>query len=288
MRRRAATLALAALLLPGCRGDARRVAATAAPDARPIDLAGAPAPRLFVGVVAPRVAVDVTSPFTTLVAAVDVLVGAKVEAGAPLLRLDPRPLREQIAIANAALRRLNTDRGGATLARRKAEAALEIERKSFADGVSSKAALVDAEYAAQIAASSVAAASAAIAEQSANLAKLEALLQDSTLRAPIAGTIAMRYADVGARVTEGAPLVRVISEGDVVIKFAMPAGQDAGVVPGATVEVELAGRARRASALVTAVAPELDPVAQMILAEATFAPGEQVPQAGTVCHIVVK
>lgn len=287
-RARAPALAIAALTLAACRGEARSVTPAATPDARPVATVGTPAPRRFVGVVAPRVAVDVTAPFTTLVDTVDAQVGATVVAGAPLLRLDPRPLREQIAIANATLKRLGTDRGRALLERRKAEAALEIERKSFADGVSSKAALVDAEYAAQIAAAAVSAAGAAIAEQSANLDKLQALLRDSTLRAPIAGTISMRYADVGARVAEGAPLVRVISEGDVVIKFAMPAGENAGVVPGVAVEVELAGRAGPAAAQVTAVSPELDPVAQMILAEAALAPSEPVPQAGTVCHIVVK
>ena len=61
------------------------------------------APRQFVGVIAPRASVDITAPFTTLVEAVDVLVGARVEAGAPLLRLDPRPLREQISLVNAQL-----------------------------------------------------------------------------------------------------------------------------------------------------------------------------------------
>ena len=188
---------------------------------------------------------------------------------------------------NASIRSLKRAGGRAVIERRQADAALAIERKSFADGVSSKSDLENAEFAAQLAASGVASAGTAIDERRATLETLEALLRDSTLRAPITGVISMRYAEVGARVTEGAPLVRVISDGDVLIKFAMPAGQSDGIVVGSMIAVEVPGQALPLQAMVTAVSPELDPIAQMILAEASPNAGAHVPQPGTVCHIVV-
>ena len=47
-----------------------------------------------------------------------------------------------------------------------------------------------------------------------------ALLAEGAVRAPFAGTIAARYVDVGAMIHRGAPLVRLIEDGELRVRFA--------------------------------------------------------------------
>lgn len=283
MRQRAAfVLALAAL--GGC-SDRRAapppsIAAPLPPPAPP-----AAAPPVFVGVIAPAAAVDVTAPFTTLVERVDAKLGAIVAPGDPLVTLDQRPLREQLAESRTRLRGLETDRVRAKVDKRDADAQLVVERDSFAAGVSAASAVQNAEFAAERAGIAVKRAAIAVDEQRAIIAAQEALLRDSTLRAPIAGSVAMVYADRGARVTEGQALVRVIGSGDVIVKFAMPAGAATGVAVGATLRLDVDGTAGAVPAVVTRVSPELDPVAQMVLAEARLDAGAPALQPGAVCRV---
>ncbi len=277
-------LALGLLLLVACN-DRRAPPPPVGITPPPVIPSAPAAPPTFVGVIAPASAVDVTAPFTTLVQRVDAQLGASVALGAPLVTLDPRPLREQLAGSRARLRGLQDERVRAGIDKRDAAAKLVVERNSFAAGVSSASAVQDAEFAAERAANSVKRAATAIDEQEATIAAQEALLRDSTIRAPIAGSVAMLYAQPGARVTEGQALVRVIASDEVIVKFAMPAGATAGVIVGTKLALAIDGVAAPVPATVTRVSPELDPVAQMILAEAQLDPGAARPQPGVVCRV---
>src|SRR5215468_1963441 len=106
-----------------------------------------------------------------------------------------------------------------------------------------------------------------------------------TLVSPIAGSVALIYAQDGARVEEGRPVLRVIS-GGVFVKFAIPADKAGSVHPGDLVDVRLDRRSELLTARVGHVAPELDAVAQMIIADADLVDPPPDLQPGTVGRIL--
>jgi multidrug efflux pump subunit AcrA (membrane-fusion protein) len=106
-----------------------------------------------------------------------------------------------------------------------------------------------------------------------------------TLTAPIAGNVAMIYPQDGARVEEGRPVVRVIS-GGVFVKFAIPADKVGTLKPGDLVDVRVDRRADLLTAKVGHISPELDAVAQMIIADADLIAPPPDLQPGTVCRIL--
>jgi len=110
------------------------------------------------------------------------------------------------------------------------------------------------------------------------------------LRAPMAGKIALQYTKAGAPVTEGNPVIRIISSDELFVRFAIPTEQVDQFKVGGNVEVAIDSHGKQftAKGVVKTVAPELDPVARMILAEAELveAPATTL-QAGLVCRIKV-
>ena len=110
----------------------------------------------------------------------------------------------------------------------------------------------------------------------------------TTLTAPIAGKVALQYAKAGTQITEGSPVVRIISSDELFVKFAIPTQQVDTMAVNAKIDVQIESHGKQYSAqgIVKSVAPELDPVARMILAEAELV-GELPSQlqAGLVCRV---
>jgi multidrug efflux pump subunit AcrA (membrane-fusion protein) len=106
-----------------------------------------------------------------------------------------------------------------------------------------------------------------------------------TLTAPIAGSVAMIYPQDGARVEEGHPVIRVIA-GGVSLKFAIPADKVGTLKPGDTVDVRVDRRPELLTATVGHISPELDAVAQMIIADADLVNPPSDLQPGTVARIL--
>jgi multidrug resistance efflux pump len=106
-----------------------------------------------------------------------------------------------------------------------------------------------------------------------------------TLVAPIDGTVALVYPQDGARVEAGRPVIRVIS-GDVFVKFAVPADRLDTIKLGDLVDVRVDRRAELFTAKVGHISPELDAVAQMIIADAELINPPRDLQPGAVCRIL--
>lgn len=85
---------------------------------------------------------------------------------------------------------------------------------------------------------------------------------------------------------EGQPIVRLISSDELFVKFAIPADQAGTLATGAEIDVILEAQQLRTRAVVRHVAPELDPVAQMILADADLLDAPAGLQSGMVCRIL--
>ncbi|HEU0036517.1 MAG TPA: efflux RND transporter periplasmic adaptor subunit [Kofleriaceae bacterium] len=268
------------LALASCNPGADRAIDPAAAAAQPTPVAkndrksADTEPVGYVGVLAPRESIEVTSPFTTKVQKLYVNLGDTVNAGEPLALLDDRPLREELAIAKAQYKEAAISAGAA--ANKYAR-----ERLALKEQVTSKANVAAAGF-------ESGKAGATVEQHKARVAQLEQRLKETTLTAQIGGKVALRYVEEGARVTEGQPVVRVISSDELFVKFAIPAEDARKLAPGSRIEIRFEGKSPTAEGIVRTVAPELDPVAQMILAEAELVNATAELQSGLVCRIVAK
>jgi RND family efflux transporter MFP subunit len=242
----------------------------------------------YVGVLTAKDLAEVIAPFTSNVSRLDVKLGDRVEAKQVLALLDDRPLREALAIAEATLRTSRTEVAQADVARKAAKSTADREQKAYDAGISSQALLTGAKFDLQKAEMAVARASAAAGEEKAKIDQLKAKLIDTSLLSPIAGRVALIYVTTGARVEEGHPVIRVISSDDLFVKFAIPADKRGTLAPNDEVEIRIEEQNISYKGVVRHVAPELDPVAQMILADAELVDPPGGLQSGIVCRIVPK
>jgi len=240
----------------------------------------------YVGVLVPSESAEITAPVTTDVLEYKVKLGDHVEVGDVIALLDEAPVREQLEIAKAELKASRAAVAQASVARKAAQVRLRRAKQGMKDSITSKAEYDEADFGAREAGANVSQAAAAAQEQRARIAALESKLADLTVKAPIAGKLSDRFVEAGTRVSEGEPVVRVISSDDVVLRFAIPAEHVGRLKPGDEVDVAIESRKLKAKAVVKSVAPELDPVAQMIRAEADVAAieGESL-QSGLVCRV---
>jgi multidrug efflux pump subunit AcrA (membrane-fusion protein) len=97
------------------------------------------------------------------------------------------------------------------------------------------------------------------------------MLQDTQILAPFDGTIAARYVDPGTTVSRSTPIVRVISPTSLVVRFAVPEEQAAGVAVGRKVIVRVTSVDLTADAVVERIVPEIDAALRMVVVEARMA-----------------
>lgn len=282
---------LLAIMLFGCGTDARHAPTAGEPALDPLD---SPAPSTkprasdvdgYIGVLTPRSSTEVVAPFTTVITDLTVHLGDRVKTGQILGRIDTRPLREELAIANATLKAKQAEAAEADVDHRAAATTLERERRAYADSIASMAQVNTAEFNERKTAMAVARSAASADEQRAKIASLAAKLTDTTLVAPLAGKVALAYVTPGERVVEGQPIVRIISSDELFVKFAIPGDQAGKVASGTELDVQIEQQGLHTRAIVQHVAPELDPIAQMILAEAELVHPLPELQSGMVCRI---
>jgi len=282
---------LGAVVAVGCRDGASDGDDPAPPMAA---LAPAPAPPPsdrsdekpgFLAVLTPRQSVDVMAPYTSTSAQLLVKLGDQVFEDQVLARLDDHELRQELEAARAQLRTAKAAVEQAKVDRRSARIVLARERAAEAAGVSARADLASAKQAVNKASAMLTVALATAEERATRMDQLRSQLAEMTLLSPIAGRIALLYAEDGARVEAGRPVIRVISA-DVFVKFAIPADQLGSVKPGDFVDVRLDRRVEPVTARVGHVAPELDAVAQMILADADLVDPPADLQPGTVGRLL--
>ena len=239
----------------------------------------------FIAAVTPEHQADVMAPYTSPAAQLAVKLGDVVTAGQLLARLDDRVLRQELDAARAQARTAQATITQAEVDKHGAEIVLERETKAEAEGVGSHSDVVGAAQAVAKASAMISVAKATAEERATQIATLQAHLHEMTLVAPIAGSVAMIYPQDGARVEEGRPVIRVIS-GGVYVKFAIPADKVDAVHIGDTVDLHVERRGELLTATVRHIAPELDAVAQMILADAELAHPPTDLQPGTVGRIL--
>lgn len=239
----------------------------------------------FVGVLISPQAVHVESPLEGRVAEVHVRLGDRVKKGQPLVTLAVASYRNDVAIAEASALAAVAEEG---------RTALEVdearERRARADGMAtylSREEVQGARYQEKLADARLKAARAAVEERRAQAQKLRALVADAEVRAPFDGVVAARYVDPGARSAPGTPLLRILSGGEMWVRFAIPEDQAAAIIVGQDLEVSVPSVGKTVRGQVVTVAPEIDAAARMVFAEARLAfPKEATLPAGLVARVM--
>lgn len=178
----------------------------------------------FIGEVRAARRAELAFPVAGRVASVAVEVGDAVRAGQVVAQLDPQPLKAQLAVAQADLARSEAQ---VAEARQRAE---RVRRAQAAGATSGgEATGVQAELAAAEAALRAAGAQRDAATWS---------LENATLRAPVAGVVALRSIEAGQAAGPGAPVLAIDGDGRE-LSLLLPAAQ--AVKPGQPVVLRGSG-----------------------------------------------
>lgn len=272
---RAWWLALVIACGGGCSGGSsapaprERPPADAASVVAPRDAAVSPeVQRDFVGVLVAAESVDIAPRFEAVVARVAVRAGDRIAAGQLVAELDPAPLEEELRAADAAQRASVAAQRQADVDVAEATRRLETEKASVAAGASPRQNIEAAELALARARAARERARSLVAEARSRLETTRARLADASLRAPFSGTVALRFKDAGATVGPGTPIVRLVGEDGLRLRFAVPPARMNELAPGKEVEASIDTVDRPLIAVVRQVSPALDPASGLIVVEA--------------------
>jgi RND family efflux transporter MFP subunit len=220
-------------------------------------------------VLLPRRSTEVSAPVPGTLRELPVRLGDHVEAGAVLASFDVRLSALERQIAEAALETANSEREQLRVQQRQAEQRAQRLQELERAGVAPGSELVDAKFESELGAARVAGADSQVEEQRTRVARLRALEAQSVVRAPFAGTVAARYVDPGATLSVGEPILRLMSDGEAILRFAIP--ESARVRPAPEQRVSARVRSRPdlcIEAQIERAAPEIDPASRMLIVEA--------------------
>ncbi|MFO0579664.1 MAG: efflux RND transporter periplasmic adaptor subunit [Polyangia bacterium] len=274
--------ALAQALLPE---TARAEAVRARPTMAQIPASAYP------GTVAARRALELAARGGGRLERIDAALGHAVTRGEILARFDTRALRAELQTAQAQQEQARAELNRQEVILRLARArAARIHNPALQPHMVAAAEIEKADGEAAEAAAQLDAARAAVAERLARIEQIRVQLDDAEIRAPFNGAIAGRYVEAGAAVPGGTPLLRLISDQDLLVRFAVSAEAAMALTAGQRLVVwqgegETEGPAV-AAARVERVAPEVDGASQRVTVEATLDPaGASRLRAGSKIYV---
>jgi len=225
-------------------------------------------PARFIGVLTAAESVDIAPRIAGMIAKVHVGAGDAVESGQIVAEMDPAQMRDELRAAEAALAAATAASRQAGVDVEDARRKLALETRAVAQGVSPTQNLEEARLGVKRAEAAQQRARSNQTAESVRAQTAKDHVNDTDLRAPFAGTVAMRYRDAGNRVEGGAPIVKIVGRGSMRLRFAVPP-QLASLVPvGGRVTATVETIATPVVATIKQVSPGLDPASGMILVEA--------------------
>ncbi len=300
MDRRLSPLLALALLATTAGCDRRNVAAEIPPSApAPRPAAPAPAPAAaspasvprpgWIGVVVARESVDVKADSQGRLQTVQVSIGDHVRKGDPIAILDTSLATQDLEMARSVLRGSQADEQRALAEMNEAKARNDRRKKNpdFFSGED----LAQAELQAKTATAAYEVARQRVAEQAARVKQLETSLSRNQIRAPFEGRVAERFADPGAVVGPGTPVVRLISAGDLLVRAAVPPEEARRLTQGQPVTVTVRTLGIKIPGTIQRIAPEVDAASQMVLIEVHLSPSPEMEsrlQTGLVVDVGAK
>jgi RND family efflux transporter MFP subunit len=184
--------------------------------------------------------------------------GQWVEAGAVVVRLDDAAVRAAVAAAEAAVKAAESDLGRTrTLLEKGAATPRELEQMT-----------------------------AAASGAQAQLTAARDNLSYTALRAPFAGRVASRRANLGDVVNPGMPLIEIEGEGGLELRATVESGIAASLRPGAKVRALVDGQPGPLTATISAVAPAGDPTTHRFEVKADL-PAATGLRAGLFARLLV-
>lgn len=242
----------------------------------------------FLGVMLAQQAVDVAADIDGTIERLHVSVGDRVRQGDPIATLDSALIEKDRAMAEADLRSLQAEEVSSQTTLAAARDLLDRRRLNPDLFPAEELAQRDFEW--QLAEAAIEAIEARIAGSEAFVDRLDELARSGTVRAPFDGVVALRHLDPGATLARGTPIVRLIGDNILRVRFAVPGERPGLVRIDDTVIVAAEGLDGSATGVVDSVAPEVDAAAGVILAEARIAsssaPRESIP-AGAVVRVTL-
>jgi RND family efflux transporter MFP subunit len=220
----------------------------------------------YLGVVVALQSVELSARSDGTLERLDVHLGDHVTRGMAIARLDTRSVARDLAMAEASLRVAEADHDRLVVELR--DAADRQARLKLIPELVPREQLATAESQEQVAAARLRGSVAELAGKRARMAQLTEMLRDAEIVSPFDGTIAARYVDAGTTVSRSAPIVRVISPTSLVIRFAVPEEEAAGVAVGRPVIVRVASADVTADGVIATIAPEIDAALRMVVVEA--------------------
>lgn len=239
----------------------------------------------YIGVVTPRETSQAVSPLKAQIAEIAVKLGDKVTKGQILARFDPKDIVSQLRIEEAALKARQADVGRTSGAAQAARKVYERDKNAFDAGVGSKADMEASFGRWQEIVGEQSGAAANVDQQRNVIARLKDNIKTATVVAEIDGRVGLIYVHAGDRVEDGRPVMRIDSDGDNIVKFAIPGDDARRVAQGDHVDVMIESEPKPLDGVISAIAPSVDPVAQMIVAEASLPAPPSNLRTGVRCRI---
>lgn len=294
MRRSTHFLVLAVLAVLTAACDRRRPAPDPIPEpaAKPPAAAPAAAPQPsperegWIGVVVASKSVDVTAESQGRLLGVHVAIGDPVRRGDRIATLDTSIAAQDLEMARSSLRAAEAEERRA--ADELAEAHARSERRQANPDFFSKEDLAESALRVKTATAALDVARSRTAEQRTRVRQLGTTLSRNEIRAPFDGQIAERFADPGALVGPGTPVVRVISAGDLLVRAAVPPEEARKLTVGVAVTATLRDLGLRVPGAVQRIAPEVDSASQMVMIEIRLSPSPEAErrlQTGLVVDV---
>ena len=202
----------------------------------------------YAGRIEPSQQLQITSELAGKIEKVHVDQGDVVRAGDILIELDKSILQADRKRLEAQLTGIKVDRG---LAERRLKRQQDLEQQGFSTGdtideIETSLQQLDAQRSILLA----------------QLERVDIQIDKSDVRAPFDANIQRRFADIGAVVNTGAPMLELLESGVGEIKVGVPVNVAAALEPGDTKALEI--RDMTAYAKVLSIAPAVDPVTQTV------------------------
>lgn len=227
----------------------------------------------FVCLVVPESEVIIRAPAKGEVERFDVRVGDFVDRDTELVRFDRRAAQRAQAIAAAEVAGADANLELSKLSGTHAKHV--VDDLESLQGTIPAAEIRNARHQNQLARAKIKQAKATVRASQARLSESNAQVRDKTVSAPFAGTVAERFVDSGATLSDRAPLLRLVSHRRR-IRFAVPRQHVAQVGVGEPVSIALDVSEDILPGHIVSLSPELEAASNLVLVEAVFS-GEPDP-----------
>jgi membrane fusion protein (multidrug efflux system) len=222
----------------------------------------------WIGVIAAAQLVDVAPQLPGVIAQVKVRPGDTVKAGDVLVEMDPTSMQDQLRAAQASVSAAQAAYTQAIVDVQDAKRRLKLETQAVKDGVSPRQNVEEARLSVKRNQAAAEHAAATVAAERARLDSARAHVADTALKATFDGTVSNRFHDDGATVQAGEPIVRIVRQEGLRLKFAVPPDSARALAIDAPVVATVDTVAAPVPAVIRQISPALDPASQLIFVEA--------------------